>query len=572
MVHAPKRSDTPRRHGGRFLTLVVPALAAAVLLVLAASGLGQEQRVPRRVLQRAAPVWNNDWSKGAVFYEVFVRSFQDSNGDGIGDLKGLISKLDYLNDGNPASTTDLGVDALWLMPVFGSPSYHGYDTTDYETINPEYGTNDDFATLCTEAHRRGIKVILDFVINHSGSGHPWFVDASSAAGAPKRNWYIWSPVDLGWRQPWNLYTGADTWHRNPADGQWFYGVFWEGMPDLNIRNPEVRAEIKRLATLWLSRGADGFRLDAARHLVENGGGLSQVDQPETHAFWREFSAHVRSVKPDATLVGEAWTDTPIIATYYGSTTTVPGGDELPMNFDFPLAAAIVQGVNGGDANVISAKLAEVQSVYPQGADDAPFLTNHDQFRLATQLGNNIGKLRNAVAILLTVPGTPFLYYGEEVGLQNGGSDSDDRLKRTPMPWDASSPGGGFTTGIPWFPFAPGRETTNVATESADPASLLGRYRALIRARHTSLALQKGDLRLVTAGGGGHVLAFFRSTTEEQVLVGHNLSDAIQTAGPFATTATTSETVFADTGASIAVGGGSCTLTLLPRTTGIWRLK
>jgi alpha-amylase len=553
--------------------MVLPALAVVVIMACAASGLGEDnQHSPRRVLQRAAPSWNNDWSRGAVFYEAFVRSFQDSNGDGIGDLRGLTAKLDYLNDGNPDTTTDLGVDALWLMPIFVSPSYHGYDTTDYERINPEYGTDEDFATLCSEAHRRGIRVILDFVVNHSGSGHPWFVDASSGPTAVKRNWYVWSPVDLGWRQPWNMYSATDTWHQNPADGQWFYGVFWAGMPDLNIRNPEVRAEIKRLATLWLSRGADGFRLDAARHLVENGGGLSQVDQPETHAFWRELSAHVRSVKPEATLVGEAWTDTPIIATYYGSTATVPGGDELPMNFDFPLATAIVQGVNDGNANVISAKLAEVQSVYPQGANDAPFLTNHDQFRLATQLSNNAGRLRNAAAILLTVPGTPFLYYGEEVGLQNGSSDTDDRLKRTPMPWDASSPGGGFTTGTPWFPFAPGRETANVAVQSADPASLLSRYRALIRAHHASVALQKGDLRLVTAGGGGHVFAFFRATAEEQVLVVHNLSDAIQTAGPYATTATTSETVFADPGASVAVGAGSCSVTLLPRTTGIWRLK
>jgi glycosidase len=173
---------------------------------------------------------------------------------------------------------------------------------------------------------------------------------------------------------------------------------------------------------------------------------------------------------------------------------------------------------------------------------------------------------------MTDPGTPFLYYGEEVGLQNGSSDTDDRLKRTPMPWDASSPGGGFTTGTPWFSFAPGRETANVAVQTTDPASPLSRYRAFIRARHSSAALQKGDLRLVTAGGGGHVLAFFRNTPEEQVLVAHNLSDAIQTAGPYATTATTSETVFADTGASVAVGGGACTVTLLPRTTGVWRLK
>ncbi|MGZ6029544.1 MAG: alpha-amylase family glycosyl hydrolase, partial [Myxococcaceae bacterium] len=154
----------------------MPALAAALLLACAASTFGQgDTRPPRRTLQRAAPAWNNDWSRGAVFYEVFVRSFADSNGDGVGDLKGLIDRLDYLNDGNPASTSDLGVDALWLMPVFASPSYHGYDTVDYEHINPAYGTDEDFVTLCTQAHRRGIRVILDFVVNHTGSGHPWFV-------------------------------------------------------------------------------------------------------------------------------------------------------------------------------------------------------------------------------------------------------------------------------------------------------------------------------------------------------------------------------------------------------------
>lgn len=573
MVHVEEpRSADPRRSSRSLVEYAMPALAVALLLACAASTFGQgDTRPPRRTLQRAAPAWNNDWSKGAVFYEVFVRSFADSNGDGVGDLKGLIGRLDYLNDGNPASTNDLGVDALWLMPVFASPSYHGYDTVDYEHINPAYGTDEDFVNLCTQANRRGIRVIVDFVVNHTGSGHPWFVDSSSGPTAAKRNWYVWSPVDLGWRQPWNIYGGAPTWHQNTKDGQWFYGVFWEGMPDLNIRNPEVRAEIKRLASLWLSRGADGFRLDAARHLVENGGGLLQVDQPETHAFWREFSAHVRSVKPDATLVGENWTDTPIIATYYGSTATVRGGDELPMNFDFPLAAAIVQGVTTGDAGVISGKLAEVQSVYPPGANDAPFLTNHDQIRLATQLGRDASKLRNAAAILLTLPGTPFLYYGEEVGLQNGSSDTDDRLKRTPMPWDASSPGGGFTTGSPWFQFSPGRDTANVATETGDPTSLLSRYRLLIRARHSSSALRTAGIQIL-ASGSSQVLAFLRATPDEQVLVVHNLSGSFQNAGPFTTAATAFDTLFADPGATLDLVGSSWRVSLPARASAIWRLK
>ncbi len=569
MVHASHARGARVR--GRLRTLVGLSFALVVgSAALAGAPGGSQAHVPRRTLHRAAPVWANEWSRGAVFYEVFVRSFADSGGDGIGDLKGLTAKLDYLNTGDSTTTTDLKVDAIWLMPVFKSPSYHGYDTTDYETINPDYGTNDDFATLCQEAHRRGIKVIVDLVVNHTGSDHPWFVEAASSPTAAKRNWYVWSPVDLGWRQPWNLYTGADTWHQNPKDGQWFYGVFWAGMPDLNLRNPEVRAEVKRLAALWLSRGADGFRLDAARHLVENGAGLLQVDQPETHAFWREFSSSVRSVKPQATLVGEIWTDTPIIAAYYGSTTAVPGGDELPMTFDFPLASAIVQGVGSQDATVIGSKLAEVQASYPRGADDAPFLTNHDQIRLASQLGGDGARLRSAVAVLLTVPGSPFLYYGEEVGLANGSADSDDRLKRTPMPWDAS-PGGGFTTGTPWFPFSPGRDTANVARETGDPSSLLSRYRMLIRARHSSPALANGGIQ-VLASGSSQVLAFLRTTPDEKVLVVHNLSGSFQNAGPFAAAAAASETVFADSGATLDLVGGAWRVSLPAHASAIWRLK
>ena len=285
----------PRRPRAGFFPLILPALAAAALLACAASGLGDDnQRPPRRVLQRAAPSWNNDWSRGAVFYEVFVRSFQDSNGDGIGDLKGLIAKLDYLNDGNPdyhhrprrgRALADAGLCARPATTATTPP------TT--STSTPSTAPTRTSRRLCTEAHRRGIRVIVDFVdqpqrlratpgswTRRPGRPRP---SATGTSGARSTS---------GWRQPWNMTADADTWHQNAADGQWFYGVFWAGMPDLNIRNPEVRAEIKRLATLWLARGVDGFRLDAARHLIENGGGLVQVDQPETHAFWREFAAHV----------------------------------------------------------------------------------------------------------------------------------------------------------------------------------------------------------------------------------------------------------------------------------------
>ncbi|HYN40549.1 MAG TPA: alpha-amylase family glycosyl hydrolase, partial [Thermoanaerobaculia bacterium] len=515
----------------------------------------------------AASEWKNDWAHGAVFYEVFVRSFQDSDGDGKGDLKGLISRLDLLNDGRSETTTDLGVDALWLMPVFESPSYHGYDTTDYGMIEPDYGTNADFLRLLDEAHRRGIRVIVDLVVNHSGVGHPWFASAASSTTSPTRDFYVWSPTDPGWKQPWGGNTG--TWHR--SGDAYYYGVFWSGMPDLNWRSPALREEVKRIASLWLDRGVDGFRLDATRYLVENGSGPLQADTPETHSALKEFAAHVRRVKPEALLIGENWADTKVIATYYGSP-SVPGGDELPASFNFPLSERILTALAQSNATPIASKLDEVQKAYPKGALDAPFLTNHDQTRLATQLGKNQGRLRNAAAILLTVPGAPFLYYGEEVGIENGPTGGDES-KRTPMPWDASS-GGGFTTGTPWFGFAPGRETANVAAQSNDPASLLSRYRDLIRARKAAPALAKGELVLLSPlTGTTPALAFLRKTTDETVLVVHNLSDGFVSAGPYAVNGTSFERVFVDGTAGDPSGSpGSIRVNLPARGTGIWRVR
>jgi alpha-amylase len=542
------------------------AVLPLALVFATCASQGRPRPATRVVAPRGSPQWNHDWATGAVFYEIFVRSFSDSDGDGKGDLNGLISRLDYLNDGNPASKTDLGVDAVWLMPVFRSPSYHGYDTTDYETINPDYGSNADFERFLAEAHRRGIKVILDFVMNHTGSDHPWFQDSSSGPASPKRDWYVWSPTDPGWGQPW----GSDpSWH--PRNGGWYYGVFWSGMPDLNFRTPAVRTEMERLARLWLDRGVDGFRLDATRHLIETGPGPGQSDTPETHLFLKEFAASVRSSHPSAMLVGENWTETPTIATYYGSTATITGGDELPMNFDFPLAERIVQAVNAGDARGIAEKIAEIQSLYPSSAVDAPFLTNHDQVRVATQLSRSLPKMKNAAAILLTLPGAAFLYYGEEVGLRNGTTNNDE-AKRTPMPWDDTA-GGGFTSGSPWFPFAPGRETDNVAAQTSSRSSLLWRYRDLIRLRHSSSALAKGTLELLTPATSSPTLAFLRLNAAERVLVVHNLTDSFVTGGPYAVTANGSERLFADEGVADPSGpSGDWRVTLGPRATAVFRLR
>jgi alpha-amylase len=504
------------------------------------------------------------WWKDAVFYEVFVRSFKDSGGDGIGDLRGLTQQLDYLNDGDPTTTTDLGVDALWLMPVFASPSYHGYDTTDYGTIEPDYGTAQDFRDLIVAAHQRGIKVIVDLVLNHTSSQHPWFRGAATSLTDSKRDWYVWSPTDLGWGQPWN--TSQDTWY--PTAHGYYYGVFWSGMPDLNWKNPAVVAELDRVAALWLDRGVDGFRLDAVRYLTEDGGG-QQADRPGTHAALKKFAAGVRGHKPRATLVGEAWADTFTISDYYGDTTAVPGGDELPLLFDFPLADAMVQGVTAGSAEGIDATLREVLRTYPAGATDAPFLTNHDQKRIASQVGAEPGKLQLAAALLLTMPGTPFIYYGEELGLQNG-PDGNDEWKRTPMPWNGMA-GGGFTTGQPWYAFAPGQASTNVAAQAGDPASLLSRYRKLIRVRQGSAALRRGALGPLTSGSPA-LLAFTRVEGAETVLVVHNLSGAPATTAALPVPGTAATALQADAGVTLTGGAGSWTATLPARASGIWRMQ
>jgi alpha-amylase len=488
------------------------------LLALAACGPGPAPRTPPLAPAAAeARAAGPEWAEGAVFYEVFVRSFADSDGDGVGDFRGLTARLDYLNDGDPRTTADLGVEALWLMPVFESPSYHGYDVVDYRAIDREYGTEEDFDRFLAEAHRRGIRVIVDLVVNHSGQGHPWFQESDAAPGSPRRDWYVWRAEDPGWRQPWG---DGPTWHRGRHG--FYYGVFWSGMPDLNYRNPAVREEMKGIAAHWLGRGLDGFRLDATRYLIEDGGGPGQSDTPGTREVLRELAEHARGRAPHAFLVGENWTETPIIASYFG-------GGGLTSNFNFPLAEAVIKGVESGQAEGIAGKLREMAELYPAGALDAPFLTNHDMTRLATTLRNDPAWLRSAAAVLLTLPGAPFLYYGEEVGLQNGRGTGDE-FKRTPMPWDAT-PGGGFTTGKPWFDFAPGREEANVATQTGDPDSLLTHYRSWIRARQRSAALRRGGLRLV-AEVPDSVLAFVRELGDERVLVLHNLGPRVADIGPF----------------------------------------
>jgi alpha-amylase len=449
----------------------------------------------------AEPVATRPAWRDRVFYEVFVRSFADSDGDGIGDLAGLSDRLDYLNDGDPATTDDLGITGIWLMPVSEAASYHGYDVTDYTAIERAYGTLAEMRAFVEAAHTRGIAVIVDLVINHTSRDHPWFLDALE--GGPHRDWYIWSESDPGWPPV----AGPSPWHPTAA-GDWYYGAFWEGMPDLNLENPDVTAEIERVAGFWLDEvGIDGFRLDAAKHLIETSAD-SQEDTPETHRWLERFVAEVHAQKPDSFVVAEVFDLTSVSSSYAGSA--------ADTTFDFELAGKMLLGIQAEDGPTIAAAVAETFRSYPEGAY-AGFLTNHDQPRVTTQLSRP-GAERAAASLLLTGPGAPFVFYGEELGLPGG--KPDERI-RSPMPWTSDPHGAGFTSGSPWEELEPGWETRNVATETTSSGSLLAHYRALIALRSDQLAL-RGATILPVRSSSPAVYAFLASSGADTVGVFVNL--------------------------------------------------
>ena len=287
---------------------VIGALGAVLLACRTPASDGPPDTAAGVAATSSAP---KDWRRGATCYEVFVRSFQDSDGDGTGDLRGLTQRLDYINDGNPDTRTDLGARCIWLMPIVESPTYHGYDATDYYRVDREYGTNADFKRFVAEAHRRGIAVIVDMVLNHLSSEHPYFLEALGDTGSPRRGWFRFASPKPNESGPW----GQNAWHRSPRRDEYYYGVFWHTMPDLNYATPAVREEAKRIATFWLTEmGVDGFRLDAVPYLVEEGKQL--IGTPGTHAFLREYAEHVRSVAPNAFTVGEVWDGLGEMLPYY----------------------------------------------------------------------------------------------------------------------------------------------------------------------------------------------------------------------------------------------------------------
>ena len=452
----------------------------------------------------AAPWWHD-----AVFYEVFVRSFADSEdgalaGDGVGDFPGLTARLDYLNDNDPGTDTDLGVTALWLMPISQSPSYHGYDVVDYMSVHDEYGTEEDFRAFTEACRARGIRVIVDLVLNHCSDRHPWFVEAASGPDSPKRDWFLWADERPEYRGPW----GQQVWHR--GGGAYYYGCFYRGMPDLNLENPEVTAALREVARFWIEdMGVDGFRLDAIKHLIEDG--AVQENTQATIDWLEGFNAYCKSLNPEFFTVGEVWSSTDQVSRY------IPGG--VDTAFEFDLAQHMLDALNSGDATVLEARLGTVLEAYSTPV--ATFLTNHDQARVMTQLGGDAAKARAAAALLLTLPGVPFIYYGEEIGHTGGKPDPNIR---TPMQWTPD--GSGFTSGTPWRAKQADAGRVNVAAQTDDPGSLLSHYRGLIRQRLDHEALRRGGTVLLDVDEPG-VIAFERvggGGDGERVLVAVNVSD------------------------------------------------
>jgi glycosidase len=447
----------------------------------------------------AEPVVTGPWWNDTVFYEIFVRSFKDSDGDGIGDFNGITEQLDYLQE--------LGVTGLWLMPIHPAATYHGYDVLDYYAVSPDFGTMADFKNLLAKAHARNIRVLIDLVLNHTAYTHPWF-KAALKSDPNYREWYIWSDADPNTTGPWN----QKVWYKSPNG--YYFAIFWDRMPDLNYDNPAVRDEAKKIAEFWLTDvGVDGFRLDAVRYLVEED--KRMADSPGTHAFLAEWGEYARGLHPEAFTVGEAWTDNGNVSKYTKTDA------ELDSAFNFDFADAILTALSEGSTTLLNFQLKATLQFFPQ-SDNANFLTNHDIARVMTQLSGaedvKLAKAKAAAVILLTAPGIPFIYYGEEIGMT--GPKPDERI-RTPMQWTADTHGG-FTTGTAWAAVNNDYKRVNVAAQTGQADSLLEHYRALIALRNAHAALRSGET-LVLDSGAKRLYAILRYDEQAAFLVLVNVS-------------------------------------------------
>jgi alpha-glucosidase len=484
------------------------------------------------------------WWQDGVIYQIYPRSFQDSNGDGIGDLRGITQRLSYL--------VELGVDAIWLSPIFPSPmADFGYDISDYTDIDPLFGGLDDFDTLLAAAHARGIKVILDLVPNHTSHRHPWFLESRASRRSRKRDWYIWrdSAANDGPPNNWLSVFGGSAWEYDSATGQYYYHAFLAAQPDLNWRNPAVRAAIYEVMRFWFRRGVDGFRVDVAWHLIKddefrdnppNAGftpteppyhrlvPLYTADRPEVHDVIAEMR-RVTDEFPDRVLIGEIYLPLERLVAYYGRDLA---GMHLPFNFSLLSTS--------WDAPSIARLIAEYEAALPAGGWPNWVLGNHDRPRIASRVGPD--QARIAAMLLLTLRGTPTVYYGDEIAMKqvamapdqirdplgknvSGGGLGRDGC-RTPMQWDSTTHAG-FSSVEPWLPLGGVVDQDNVLAQRSDYTSMYRLYRRLIDLRRKRTALSLGSYGNVRADG--NLLVFTREHRREQLLVALNFGGTPVTA-------------------------------------------
>ena len=479
------------------------------------------------------------WQRG-VIYQIYPRSFQDSNGDGVGDLGGILQRLEYC--------ANLGVDALWLSPIYPSPmADFGYDVADYTAVHPLFGTLQQFDELAARMRERGLKLILDYVPNHTSDQHPWFQESRASRASSKRDWYLWhDPApDGGPPNNWLSQFGGSAWEWDPASGQYYYHAFLKEQPDLNWRNPEVRAAMFDVLRFWMRRGVDGFRVDVLWHLIKDDQWrdnppnpyyrpgdppylqqipLYNTDRPEV----QELVTQMRSVVDefdDRVLIGEIYLPVERLVAYYGARLD---GVHLPFNFHLLLTA--------WKARSIASLIDQYEGALPAGGWPNWVLGNHDNPRVATRVGTL--QARVAALLLLTLRGTPTMYYGDEIGMANVAVPPEkiqDRFEknvpglgvgrdpsRTPMQW-TDAPNAGFTPTQPWLPVSDDYPVTNVQAEDSDPKSLLTLYRKLLQLRRNHPALVEGSYEPVTQSGD--LLIYIRRSPVRNLLVALNLGSA-----------------------------------------------
>jgi maltose alpha-D-glucosyltransferase/alpha-amylase len=494
---------------------------------------------------------NKPWFKNAVFYEVYPRAFADGDGDGHGDLRGLITKLDYFRD--------LGVDCLWLQPIYPSPlEDDGYDIADYYNVHPDYGTLDDFKTVVSEAHARGLHVIADLVLNHTSDQHPWFQAARASKDSPYRDYYVWSDTDRKFEEARIIFidTQASNWTWDEMAGQYYWHRFYPCQPDLNYDNPAVRAEMLRVMRFWLDLGIDGFRADAVPYLFEREG-TNCENLPETHAYLKELRRFMDQHYPGRILLAEANQWPQEVRPYLGD------GDEFHMAFHFPVMPRIYMALAQADRTPIVDILAATPAI-PGNCQWCTFLRNHDELtlemvtpeerefmwqtfapqprmrlnlgirrRLAPLLDGDRRKIELLNSILFTLPGSPILYYGDEIGMGDNIWLDDRDGVRTPMQWDGGQ-NAGFSTAPPEKLYASPVDDeqfsyhhVNVAAQRADPDSLWSTLRRMIAVRKQEPALGCGDCQFLPIENRA-VLGLVRACDGQSTLALHNMSAHPQT--------------------------------------------